>query len=159
MWSGNEPTLKSRFQQVLVCNESLTFETFLCLLHICSTRSSTLRYRVIFNIFDVSGSGQIDKKEFKMVSKIFLNSASYTGTLDPKFTPLLDTMVESAVQIYDLNKDGKLNFEEWIVYAKQEPLLNDAVNQLIIPDLPALVSKIESFKSEQMIEEEYIAHL
>lgn len=79
-------------------------------------------YTVVFNMFDKNGSGTINKKEFRDMAMILIKG-EHTVQVDEfesQFKGLSKLMADSAMALYDTNKDGKLSFEEWLVYTEHD---------------------------------------
>lgn len=74
--------------------------------------------QVVFSMFDKNGSGTINKKEFRDMSLILIQGED--ADENDEFKNLSKLMADSAMAMYDVNKDGKLSFEEWLSYTQHD---------------------------------------
>jgi len=93
-------------------NGALDFEEFVLsfLIYCTYDRDDILRF--CFQIFDKDSSGTIDDHEFLELAK-FVNSA----------TPLFPGNFKSALELFDANEDGFINFDEFKEMDRRFPLV------------------------------------
>ena len=83
------------------------------------------KHRVVFAMFDVSGNGLLDKKEFLRTTSAILTAEASEAGADVKgasseLSKVCKTMVDAAFLAYDRDRDSKLSYEEWLRYAEND---------------------------------------
>lgn len=127
---------------------SISYEAFVCATYLLSCARKEERLRLLFNMFDVNFSGFLKKKEFRamagqltqgaahmqqtqqqpqeqkephnIVTNPFGSNSPPSSTGNTNFRALDRMMIDAGMQLYDTNKDGKLSFEEWCVFARED---------------------------------------
>ena len=118
-------------------SKSLSFKEFMQGAYVFFAGTREQKLKLAFNMFDLSGSGYISRKDFKKISIAFIvgnrktqwtvPAAQYpdgggkTEELDISFfKPVTELMVDMAMLEYDRDNDSKLSFEEWQRYADED---------------------------------------
>eukprot|EP00753_Platysulcus_tardus_P011509 PLAT3294.17.p3 GENE.PLAT3294.17~~PLAT3294.17.p3 ORF type:complete len:229 (-),score=110.09 PLAT3294.17:1803-2414(-) len=126
--------LLRRLFQVLDTSGSswLSLEEFIVGMAVMDAGSKGERLQLIFNLYDLDASGFIKKKQFRQMVMLIIVGASEARWRVPvreeskvverevameDFDPLVDVMVEAAMELYDSDGDGKLSLSEWAEYA------------------------------------------
>eukprot|EP00511_Aplanochytrium_stocchinoi_P006497 CAMPEP_0204829190 /NCGR_PEP_ID=MMETSP1346-20131115/7244_1 /ASSEMBLY_ACC=CAM_ASM_000771 /TAXON_ID=215587 /ORGANISM="Aplanochytrium stocchinoi, Strain GSBS06" /LENGTH=188 /DNA_ID=CAMNT_0051958771 /DNA_START=207 /DNA_END=770 /DNA_ORIENTATION=- len=92
---------------------TLDYESFVCSVYMFTKSTELEKQRLIFNMFDFNGSGFIKKKEFRDMTIAIIRGDNTPPEFELEFKTLSKLMTDSAMALYDTNRDGKLSFEEW----------------------------------------------
>jgi hypothetical protein len=57
------------------------------------------------------------------------------GLFESQFKQLSAVMIDSAMVLYDVNRDGRLSFDEWTVYAREDEKVQDFLTMLSKPNV------------------------
>jgi len=132
-----------RLFNVLGAEDSwIDYESFVCAIYMFTRSTKVEKQRLLFNMFDFNGSGSIKKKEFRdmtmaiikgkidsYLSSLVLNINDVESAGDSTYAPadfetdfkaLSKLMTDSAMAMYDTNRDGKLSFQEWLRYSETD---------------------------------------
>lgn len=127
-------------------NNALAFEEFVIAYYLFSEHvSQRNRLKVVFNMFDVSGSGSIKKKEFQMMTMSMIKGdMEDEGSFESQFKQLSAVMIDSAMVLYDVNRDGRLSFDEWTVFARENESVQAFLRMLAKPNALAAAAAVAS---------------
>ena len=110
------------------------WEEFVCYLFVLDYASREQRMRFVFNLFDLTGNGRIDREKLKRMSLALMTSttAPAPSTADPSkdFSPLLDLFAYFALHSYDRDADRSLSFMEWRLYAEDDERVRRMVDEI-----------------------------
>mmetsp|Transcript_1405 Transcript_1405/g.1697 ORF Transcript_1405/g.1697 Transcript_1405/m.1697 type:complete len:220 (+) Transcript_1405:159-818(+) len=112
-----------RLFNVLGAEDSwIDYESFVCAIYMFTRSTKVEKQRLLFNMFDFNGSGSIKKKEFRdMTMAIIKGDSTYApADFETDFKALSKLMTDSAMAMYDTNRDGKLSFQEWLRYSETD---------------------------------------
>lgn len=102
--------------------EGLTLDQFFCALYLFMCPREEETYRLLFNMFDLSGSNFIRKERFRvMASEVAKGNLDVLPeSFDEDFATLVKIIGDTGMLLYDQNRDGKLSFDEWCQYARDD---------------------------------------
>mmetsp|Transcript_23672 Transcript_23672/g.37791 ORF Transcript_23672/g.37791 Transcript_23672/m.37791 type:complete len:173 (+) Transcript_23672:3732-4250(+) len=147
--------VSTRLFQVLgsEAGDGLNLDELICAIYLFTCSSTEQKYRLLFNMFDLNGGGFIRKKEFRLMSiEIVKGKHQCTSdTFDSDFKSLVKIMTDSGMQLYDVNGDGKLSFEEWCEYAKQDSAVSLCFEALNSNDAGKMVERIKTLNEEENV--------
>ncbi len=136
-----------RLFQVLGCDAegSLGTEGFVAALYLFYCSREEERMRLLFNMFDLQGGGVIRKKEFRHMSlAVIKGSHEVPESFEAEFRPLERCMSDAAMLMYDVNKDGKLSFDEWSAYAREDEAVMRCYRALGARDDLDLIARVRA---------------
>ena len=88
----------------------------------------------MFNLFDLTGNGRIDRDKLKRLSVALMTSptAAAPSAVDPskEFAPLLDLFAFFALHAYDRDGDRQLSWVEWRLYAEDDERIRRMVDEI-----------------------------
>ena len=89
---------------------------------------------VVFNLFDLTGNGRIDRDKLKRMSVALMTSptAAAPSPVDPSkdFAPLLDLFAFFSLHAYDRDADRSLAWMEWRLYAEDDERIRRMVDEM-----------------------------
>ena len=89
---------------------------------------------VVFNLFDLTGNGRIDRDKLKRMSVALMTSptAAAPSPVDPskEFAPLLDLFAFFALHSFDRDADRQLAWMEWRLYAEDDERIRRMVDEM-----------------------------
>ena len=118
-------------------DQYIEYDEYLCYRYILDYSTHTQRLHFTFNLFDLNGSGRIDRDKLKRTVAILMHdvrsptappqSAGGTGwEAGKEVGGLLELYGYWALQVYDRDGDRSLRWEEWRQYGDED----DRVRQL-----------------------------
>ncbi|XP_026233521.1 guanylyl cyclase-activating protein 2-like [Anabas testudineus] len=104
-------------------DNTIDFLEFVAALNLVFRGDLEHKLRWSFKVYDKDGNGYVEKDELRsIIDSIYrLKRVSKTDTSEPQFT--LDEVVDRILQAVDSDGDGKINMEEFIKGAQQDPWL------------------------------------
>ncbi|GBG24543.1 Hippocalcin-like protein 1 [Hondaea fermentalgiana] len=138
--------------------EGLTLDQFYCALYLFTCAREEETYRLLFNMFDLNGSNFIRKERFRvMVSEVAKGHLSdLPENFDEEFAALSKVIGDVGMTLYDQNKDGKLSFDEWCQYAREDDAIRICLDPApraaaLGPLLARIMACLISFVSSRLV--------
>jgi len=118
-------------------NYFLDWQEFCCALYLLWFSVREEKFRLLFNVFDISAQQRITKREFKKMAVALMQGAGERKEMERKsklLSPLADMFVSFTINYYDLKRhDQCLNYNEWRRFAEEDEIVLS-----VIADMKAL---------------------
>ncbi len=109
----------------------LPFPAFCRAYYLFSKSTTEEKYKIVFAMFDVHGSGMLGQKEFLTTSLLLIRGEALESSgQSVKTIQELESrgdmkhvarcLVEAAFATYDMDGDDKLSYEEWVPFARDD---------------------------------------
>mmetsp|Transcript_11715 Transcript_11715/g.20859 ORF Transcript_11715/g.20859 Transcript_11715/m.20859 type:complete len:226 (+) Transcript_11715:128-805(+) len=136
-------------------SDGLSLEQFACGVYLFTCATSEEKLRLLFNMFDLNSSGSIKKKELRVMSMAIVKGSNHDvpESFESDFKALERIMTDASMQLYDTNRDGRLSFEEWKVYALDDRAVRRCFEALSSPASAALIERIRQENEEPLYKE------
>ena len=110
------------------------WDEFVCYRFVLEYGSREQQLRFVFNLFDLNGSGRVDRDELKRMSVALMPSPSapQPGAVDVQreFAPLLELLSLLALAAYDRDADRQLSWPEWRLLAEDDERVCRMVDEM-----------------------------
>jgi EF-hand domain pair len=112
----------------------IDWEEFLCYKFIADYAGREQQMRFVFNLFDLTGNGRVDRDELKRMTVALMSSPSapHPSQVDVsrEFAPLLDLFSFLSLYSYDRDADRQLSWPEWRSYAEDDDRVSRMVDEI-----------------------------